>query len=73
MFRWLLSTRGEDPLIDTLIKKPVMKFPGHDDSLRVATLARREEAAKLEARAAQLNSGEKPLIHRVYERQRAGG
>ena len=45
MFRWLLSTRGEDAVIDSLIKPPRQVFAGTDDALRQRTQQRRQDAA----------------------------
>lgn len=56
MFQWLKWTRGEDAKIDTLIKPPVYRFTGHDESLQVASMARREQADKIRRSANTLDT-----------------
>lgn len=56
MFRWLTRTRGEDSLIDTLIKPPVVKFTGTDEALRQRTARRRQQAAVIREDALKVDT-----------------
>lgn len=50
--------RRVDP-IDTLIKKPVAKYVGHDEGLEVRTRQRRDQAERIRRQARQMETDEK--------------
>lgn len=48
---------AEDPMLAGKIVPPVVKFAGHDDALRVRTIARRKAADAIRTRAGHIESG----------------
>lgn len=56
MFQWLLRTRGEDTLIDSLIKPPRVRYVGHDEALRKRTERRRQQAEAIREDALKVDT-----------------
>lgn len=62
---WWPFRRRVDEVIDTLIRRPLPTFTGHDEAIEKETRVRRQQAERIRRTASALDTADRVPLRRV--------